>query len=134
MKCSVIILFLLFATNICKAQQQMPQALPKSVFATMQDSTTSVDIVWMLGKGGSMSMENHNVQVFSQFFEPGPAVKLPVLRAANIMWERDGREFISGDVYLTDTAACIVFTRDGHEYVNRISETGNTFFHDQISK
>jgi hypothetical protein len=116
------------------AQQKTPEALPQSLFVILRDSTTSVDIVLMKGKGGSLSMEGANVQVFSQFFEDAPAAKIPGPRGGTVMWEINGREFVSGDFYIGDSTGCIVMTKDGHEYVNRISETGNSFFRDQLNK
>jgi len=134
MRYFVTSLFFLVVNHICLAQQKLTEALPKRVFITMRDSSTSVDIVLMQGKGGSLSMEGQNVQVFNQFFDDAPASKLPGERGGTVMWEINGREYLSGDFYVGDTTGCIIFVKDGREYVNRISDVGNTFFRDRIVK
>jgi len=108
------------------------QALPVQTYVTMRDSTTSMDIVFYLGKGGSLSLDGRNVHVFSSFFENASAVKGNVPQAGTIMWQIDGREFLSGNFYLGDSTGYIITSKDGKEYVNRINQQGNSFLRSQI--
>jgi len=98
----------------------------------MRDSTTSMDIVMYQGKGGSMSLDGRNVKLFNAFFENKVATKTNAPLAGNIMWQKNGREFISGNYYLGDSTGYVVFTKDGKEYVNLLNAQGNSFFKGQI--
>ena len=97
--------FLLFA--FCKAQQPLP---PKT-FYTMRDSTTSMDIVMMQGKGGSLSLDGRNVKLFNSFFENKSAAKIKAPLAGTIMWQKNGREFISGNYFLGDSTGCVILPK-----------------------
>lgn len=98
----------------------------------MRDSTTAMDIVMYQGKGGSMSLDGRNVKLFNAFFENKTAQKQNMQAAGNIMWQINGREFISGNYFLGDSTGYIVFNKDGKEYVNRINSQGTQFFKSQI--
>lgn len=100
----------------------------------MRDSTTAMDVIMMLGKGGSMSLEGRNVQLFNQFFDNATAKKTEAPQAGLIMWLINGREFISGNYYLGDSSGYVVFKKDDKEYINRINAQGNTFFKSQIKQ
>ena len=100
----------------------------------MRDSTTSMDIVMMQGKGGSLSLDGRNVKLFNSFFENKVAAKIKAPLAGTIMWQKNGREFISGNYFLGDSTGCVVFTKDGKEYVNRLNVQGNSFFKGQIKQ
>lgn len=127
MKYALSIVFgFLFA--VAKAQQP----LPVKTYLTLRDSTTSMDVVMMLGKGGSISVEGRNVQLLNSFFENKTSAKKNTQQAGMIMWLINGREFISGNYYLPDSTGYIVFTKDGKEYVNSISKSGAQFFRSQI--
>ena len=91
-----------------------------------------MDVVMMLGKGGSLSLEGRNVKLFSAFFENKPAPKTNAPVAGNIMWLREGREFISGNYFLGDSTGYVVFKKDGKEYINQLNSAGNSFFKGQI--
>lgn len=119
---------LLFA--FCKAQQ----ALPAKTYYTMRDSTTSMDIVMMQGKGGSMSLDGRNVQLFNNLFENKTAAKVKLPQAGAIMWQINGREFISGNYFLGDSTGYVVFNKDGKEYVNLLNAQGNSFLKGQIKQ
>lgn len=114
----------------CFSQQQ----LPAKTYYTMRDSTTSMDVILMQGKGGSLSLEGRNVQLFNSFFENKPAAKTNAQQAGMIMWLIKGREFLSGNFYLGDSTGYVVFTKDGKEYVNRMNNAGNSFFLNQLKK
>lgn len=100
----------------------------------MRDSTTSMDVVMMQGKGGSLSLEGRNVKLFNGFFDYQTATKTKAPQAGMIMWLINGREFISGNFYLGDSTGFVVFQKDGKEYVNRINTQGNSFFYNQMHK
>ncbi len=121
-------LFLFFLASALHAQT----ALPAKTFAALRDSATSMDVIMMLGKGGSMSIEGRNVSLFSNFFDNKTAPKTKAPQAGMIMWQRNGREFLSGNYYLGDSTGYILFHKDGKEYVNRINAQGNQFFKSQI--
>ena len=118
----------LIATATLRAQQPLPQ----KTFITLRDSTTGMDVVMMLGKGGSLSLEGRNVKLFNNFFDNQSARKTNAPQAGNIMWLINGREFISGNYFLGDSTGYVVFNKDGKEYVNRINAQGNSFFKSQI--
>jgi hypothetical protein len=121
------LLFVLCAV-FCVAQQP----LPAKVYYTMRDSTTSMDVVMFQGKGGSMSLDGRNVQLFSNFFDGRTAPKTNAQAAGSMMWQINGREYISGKYFLGDSTGYIVFTFGGKEYVNRLNTQGNSFLKSQI--
>lgn len=122
-------LFLLFFSLAGYAQNK---PLPVKTFLTLRDSTTSMDVVMMQGKGGSLSLEGRNVRLFNGFFENKTSQKFKAPQAGNIMWLINGREFISGNYFLGDSTGYIVFTKDGQEYVNAITPSGTSFFKSQV--
>ena len=114
---------------VCFSQQP----LPLKSFLTLRDSTTSMDVVMMIGKGGSLSLDGRNVKLFNGFFETKTTAKKTVPQAGMIMWQINGREFLSGNYYLsTDSSGYIVFAKDGKEYINRMTKDGAKFFKGQI--
>jgi hypothetical protein len=128
-----ILLLLAFADS-ATAQQTKTVALPMPYYIRMLDSTTSIDVVFMLGQGGSISVEGRNAKMFNSFFERETTSKLNVPQAGTMMWEINGKEFLSGNFYLGDSTGYIVFTKNGKEYVNKINEQGNHFFKSQGRK
>lgn len=109
-----------------------PSVLPAKTYKALRDSTTSMDVIMMQGKGGSMSIEGKNVQLFNTFFEPVTANKTTAPQAGMIIWLMNGREFISGNYFFGDSTGYIVFNKDNKEYVHRINNQGNSFFKSQI--
>lgn len=128
MKVFVFSVFCCLLSIVCLAQQP----LPLKSFITLRDSTTSMDVVMMIGKGGSLSLDGRNVKLFNGFFETKTTTKKAVPQAGMIMWQINGREFISGNYYLSDSSGYIVFDKDGKEYVNRMTKDGASFFKSQI--
>lgn len=112
--------------------KQPHQALPIRTYAALRDSTTTMDITLMQGKGGSLSLDGKNVRMFGSFFENKTAAKTNVPQAGMVMWLRDGREFLTGNFYLGDSTGYIVFKHNGKEYVNSINNQGNSFFKRQM--
>ncbi len=126
-------LFLLVLSQLLlEVSAQTP--LPSKTFLFLRDSTTSMDIVMLQGKGGSMSAEGRSVPLFINFFDNKTAPKTNAPQAGMIMWLQNGREFISGDYYLGDSTGYVIFKKDGKEYVNRINPQGNSFFKSQIKQ
>lgn len=114
--------------------QVKTQPLPTKTYLTLRDSTTSMDVVMMQGKGSSLSLEGRNVKLFNSFFENKPSAKTNAPVAGNIMWLINGREFISGNYFLGDSTGYVVFQKDNHEYVNLLNAQGNSFFKSQIKQ
>lgn len=129
MKHSYLLLIGLFIALTGFAQNK---PLPAKTFVTLRDSTTSMNVVMMQGKGGSLSLEGRNVRLFNGFFENKTSDKFKAPQAGNIMWLINGREFISGNYFLGDSTGYIIFTRDGKEYVNAITPSGTSFFKSQV--
>ena len=128
------VLLLTCLTGSVMAQKTITQPLPMHYYIRMMDSTTSIDVVFMLGKGGSISVEGRNVKLFNSFFESTTTTKPNTPQAGSMMWQINGREFLSGSFYLGDSTGCLVVTKNGKEYVNRINEQGTTFFKSQGRK
>lgn len=129
MKRSYLLLIGLFIALTGFAQNK---PLPTKTFVILRDSTTSMDVVMMQGKGGSLSLEGRNVRLFNGFFENKTSDKFKAPQAGNIMWLINGREFISGNYFLGDSTGYIIFTKDGKEYVNAITPSGTSFFKSQV--
>lgn len=108
--------------------------LPYKTFVTLHDSTTSMDIVMMIGKGGSISLDGRNVTLFNSYFTNQAAVKTNAQQAGMIMWQINGREFLSGNYYLGDKTGYVLIKKDGKEYCLTITEAGNSFFKSQIKQ
>ena len=129
-------LTVVFALVTISAQQaatkQVNQALPIRTYAALRDSTTTMDITLLQGKGGSLSLDGKNVRLFGSFFENKTAAKTSVPQAGMVMWLRDGREFLTGNFYLGDSTGYIIIKHNGKEYVNSINNQGNNFFKKQM--
>ena len=113
------------------AQQSKTVPLPMPYYIRMIDSTTSIDVVFMLGQGGSISVEGRNAKLFNSFFERETCPKLNTPQAGTMMWEINGKEFLSGSFYLGDSTGCLVINKNGKEYVNAINPQGTKFFKSQ---
>jgi hypothetical protein len=116
----------------CLAVFAQTGSLPAHMFSTLTDSTTSMDVVLLIGEGGSISAEGPNVKFFNSFIDKETAAKTNARPAGTIMWLINGREFISGNYFLGDSTGYFVFQKDGKEYVNRMNTQGNSFFKSQI--
>lgn len=137
MKLPYFIMGLLLSAALLTTAQQggvktSNKQLPITLYKTLRDSTTSLDIIVMQGKGGSMSIEGRNMRLFGNFFENKTSEKFTAPLGGNIMWQINGREFLSGNYYLGDSTGYVVFNKDGKEYVNLINNQGNSFFKGQI--
>ena len=130
----IVILFFCCVVLLPAFAQVKTQPLPLKVYNTLRDSTTSMDVVIMQGKGGSLSLEGRNVKLFNSFFENKPSVKTNAPLAGNIMWQINGREYLSGSYFLGDSTGYVVFKKDNHEYVNLLNAQGNSFFKSQIKQ
>jgi hypothetical protein len=106
--------------------------LPGKIYQALKDSTTSMDVVLLIGEGGSISAEGRNVLFFNSFIDNSSSKKSNAPAAGSIMWLINGRELISGNYFLGDSTGYFVFQIDGKEYVNLMNAQGNTFFKSQI--
>jgi hypothetical protein len=123
---------LLVVSLFCFSFLFSQELLPPKTYSALRDSTTSLDIVIMQGKGGSLSIEGRNLQVFNSFFENKTAVRQNFKAAGNMMWLTNGREFISGNYFLGDTTGYIIFKKEEKEYIHLINAQGNSFLKSQI--
>lgn len=134
MQKTILILALLFSVAII-AQQSRPvqkpktQQLPLNVYNTLRDSCTQLDIVFITGKGGSMSLEGRNVKFFTSFVKPTPADKKPNAPLdGTLMWQIDGKAYQMANLYFTgDSSGYVSFERNNKEYVNGLTPDGAAF-------
>jgi hypothetical protein len=133
MKFFVSVLLVIGLIN-ASAQKSITQPLPMPYYVRMLDSTTSIDVVFMLGQGGSISVEGRNTKLFNSFFENVTTPKLNTPQAGTMMWQINGKEFLNGSFYLGDSTGCMVITKNGKEYINRINQQGNAFLKSQGRK
>ena len=104
--------------------------LPANVYKTLRDTCTQLDIVFITGKGGSMSMDTRgSIRGFTSFVNTRAAEKIPNAPLdGTIMWQIDGRAYIMANLYFTgDSSAYLVFTKDDKEYVNALLPDGAGF-------
>ncbi len=104
-------------------------SLPLSVYNVLRDSCNGLDITFLTGVGGSMSLANKNVKFFTSFVTTSSAAKKPELpQEGLIMWEIDGREYLTGNLYFSgDSSGYLVFNKNNHEYINALSPQGAGF-------
>ena len=128
------IVILTFVFSIAAIAQQpaakKPVALPLKVYYTMRDSCNYLDIVFITGKGGSMSLDNSkSIRGFTSFVTTQAARKRPNAPLdGTMMWQIDGRAYQTGNLYFnSDSSAYITFERDGREYVNALTPDGAGF-------
>lgn len=125
---------LLFAAICCLfyAMGFAQQALPAKVYSVLQDSITNIDIT--VYKAGSLSMEGKNARSFDGFFQNTTTAKTNLQPEGMIMWQINGREYLSGKFFLGDSIGYVVTTFDNKEYINVIGPEGNKFFKERIIK
>lgn len=106
-------------------------SLPLNLYKTLRDSCNMIDLVYSVG--GSMSLNGRNVQLFSSFVEQKGTKKDEALpKEGFIMWQINGREFITGDMYFSsDTTGYLVFKKDDKEYINTLNKQGAGFLKKQ---
>ena len=134
---SVFICIFLFGSFMIQAQpSKQPTvakpkftALPPAMYSTLYDSCTQLDIVFITGKGGSMSLEGKNVRFFTSFVNPKPTEKISnATQDGLIMWQINGREYLTGNIYFTgDSAGYVLFNKNNHEYINALTSQGAHF-------
>ena len=102
------------------------KALPRGLYMTLRDSCTQLDIVFTAGT--SMSLDGRNVKMFSSFVDWNPAQRAAVDKKGFLMWQINGREFLTGDMYFTnDTTGYLIFKKDNQEYLNKLTAQGASF-------
>ena len=103
--------------------------LPMSIYNSLRDSCNGMDITFLTGAGGSMSLDNRNVKFFTSFVTTTPAEKKPNLpQDGLIMWEINGREFLTGNLYFSgDSSGYLLFNKNSKEYINALTPQGAGF-------
>ena len=106
-------------------------SLPPNLYKTLHDSCNMIDLVYNVG--GSMSLNGRNVQLFSSFVEQKGTKKDETLpKEGFIMWQINGREFITGDMYFSsDSTGYLLFKKDDKEYINTLNKQGAVFLRKQ---
>jgi hypothetical protein len=105
-------------------------ALPPKIYNVLHDSCTQLDIVFITGRGGSMSLDNApSVRGFTSFVSMKPVEKIPnATLDGTVMWEINGREYLSGQLFFGgDSSGYIVFNKNDKEYVNALTPDGAGF-------
>ena len=134
MKYLFIILVFTFKLSVSGQQKQTampapkPTALPTLLYAGLRDSCTSLDITFF-SSSASMSLDNRNVKFFAAFVSPMPAQKKSELKQDGIiMWQKDGREYITGSMYFSgDSTGYLTFNKNNREYINAFTPQGAAF-------
>jgi hypothetical protein len=124
----------LFTLCIAMQAQSAEKPLPISTYMTMTLASTSADIVLLQGNGGSVAVDKDNIGLLKDFIEANVATKINVPQTATLMCLIDGREYISGSIYVGDTNGAVVFNIGGHEYVNELNEKGTRFFKNLLTQ
>jgi L-ascorbate metabolism protein UlaG (beta-lactamase superfamily) len=139
MKKILFILAVIF--SISASAQQQPQRkpmpvvkpktvpLPANVYNTLHDSCTQLDIVFITGKGGSMSLEGRNVKFFTSFVSTRPGEKkVNAQQDGTLMWQINGKAYLMGNLYFSgDSSGYISFTEKDKEYINALTPDGAGF-------
>ena len=138
MKKTLPLILLVAVLAVLRAQQTKPaqnafKTLPRTDLAVMRDSCNQLDVVFITGGGGSLSVEGRSVGLFSTFVDSKTiAAKSTNAKDGFIMWQKNGREFITGDIYLlSDSTSYLHFKKDGKEYFNMLSAQGANFLRSQ---
>ncbi len=141
MQKTLILLAVFFSIAAC-AQQPQPQQrkplpvvkpstipLPAAIYNTLHDSCTQLDIVFITGKGGSMSLEGRNVKFFTSFVSTKAVPKRTnAQQDGTIMWQIDGRAYLMGNLYLnSDSSGYVQFNKNDKEYINALTPDGAGF-------
>ncbi|MCW5909414.1 MAG: hypothetical protein KIS94_16230 [Chitinophagales bacterium] len=130
-------LFLLFAFMVhlllfSKAQSAEPK-LPWAYYMTMVNTCNTADIVLLKGDGGSINIDKANMGIIKEFITDNNATVITDAPTANIMCQIDGREFISGQIFVKGNEGIVTFTVNDRRYANRLSEKGVEFFRSVIA-
>jgi len=142
MQKTIFLFALLFSVVLIAQQGQKPhtqvkaQSLPGNIYNILHDSTTQLDIVFITGKGGSMSLEGRNVRFFTSFVTRQVVDKKPNAPLdGTLLWQINGRAFQMGNLYFTgDSSGYITFERDNKEYINALTPDGSAFLKNRGGK
>jgi hypothetical protein len=111
---------------------QSPKALPAKKFTTLRDSTTQIDIVYHSPSTNSLSLDGRNVYMFNRGCIENQPVKHSLAKPVGyIMWQKNGKEFLSGDFFYNDSIGYVVAKVDTTKYVIKLSEQGRSFLQQQ---
>jgi hypothetical protein len=136
MQKTLLILTLVFSVAIIAQQSKTPvvtrpktMPLPLNTYNTLRDSCTQLDVVFITGKGGSMSLEGRNVKFFTSFVTLKAAEKKPNAPLdGTLMWQINGKAYQMANLYFTgDSSGYVSFERNNKEYVNGLTPDGAAF-------
>jgi hypothetical protein len=124
--------FLLMVVATFAAQAQVPKVLPAKKFISLRDSTTQIDIVYHSPSTNSLSLDGRNVMAFNRQYLDNQPVKHTLAKPIGyIMWQKNGREYLSGDFFYNDSIGYVVTKVDTTKYVIKLSEQGRSFLQQQ---
>lgn len=130
-------LFLLFAFIVhlvlFSKAQPAESKLPWAYYMTMVNTCNTADIVLLKGEGGSINIDKANMGILKELITDNHAPVITDAPAANIMCHIDGREFISGQIFVQGNQGMVTFTVNNRRYANRLSEKGVEFFRSVIA-
>lgn len=108
--------------------------MTQNEYYILRDSCTTLDVVFTKESAGSMSLEGRSVSLFSSFVDvKSITVKSPNPKDGFIMWQRNGREFMTGDIYLlTDSTSYLRFKKDDREIYHLLTPQGASFLRSQM--
>jgi hypothetical protein len=88
-----------------------------------------MDITFLTGAGGSMSLDNRNVKFFTSFVTTSPAEKKPNLpQDGLIMWEIESARISDRESYFSgDSSGYLLFNKNNREYINALTPQGAAF-------
>jgi hypothetical protein len=126
-----VIVFMVIAQN--KPSELLYKALPFSDYKILRDSCTQLDVVFLSSASGSLSVDGRSVSLFSNFVDSKAiAKKSNSSKDGFIMWQKNGREFVTGDIYfLSDSSGYLHFKKDGKDFYNLLTTQGATFLKSQ---
>lgn len=129
-----LILCSLFVFALSKPGENVFRTMTQNEYYILRDSCTTLDVVFTKGGAGSMSVEGRSVSLFSSFVDVKPiTAKSPNPKDGFIMWQRNGREFMTGDIYLlTDSTSYLRFKKDDREIYHLLTPQGASFLRSQM--
>jgi hypothetical protein len=134
MKKLIFLFAVLMLHALYSMAQSKPKALPRCTYKIMVASITSADITLLQGNGGSISIDKENIGILKDFIETSAGQKMNGPQTATLMCLINGREYLSGRIYINDTQGSVTFTMDGKEYVNELNAKGTSFFKSMLSQ
>lgn len=129
-----LILSASFASAQNNASENIFRTMTQIEYNILRDSCTALDVVFTKGNAGTMSVEGKSVSLFSSFVDVKTiSAKSPNSKDGFIMWQRNGREFLTGDIYLlSDSTSYLRFKKDDREMYHLLTSQGAAFLRSQM--